>query len=48
MLGEGRVESERCHGAAKVRHAKSLPVSHCHVVIYRLIEMGQINIRVSQ
>ena len=49
-LGEGkarlyaerkRVESERHHGAAaRVRHAETLLVSHCHVVIYRLMEMG--------
>ena len=31
---------ERHHGATRVRYAKSLPVSHCHVAIHRLIEMG--------
>ena len=36
---KGRVR-ESCHGAARVRHDESLPVSHCHVAIYRSIEMG--------
>ena len=40
MLGEERAEAERHHGAARDRYAESLLVSHCHVVINRLIEMG--------
>ena len=44
MLGGRKVESERerekHHGASRVRHAESLLVSHCHMAIYRLIEIG--------
>ena len=37
---ERKKGGERHHGATRDRHAKSLPVSHCHVMIHRLIEMG--------
>ena len=40
MLEERRVESEIRHGSARDRCWEFYPVSHCHVAIHRLIEMG--------
>ena len=42
MLNVGRKKGRvRSYGAAaRVRLAETLPVSHYHVMIYRLMEMG--------
>ena len=48
MLGERRAESERSHTATGDRHWELYPVNYSHMAIYRLIEIGLINIRVSQ
>ena len=38
--GRRKAESESYHGATRVRHVECFPVSHWHVAIHRLIEMG--------
>ena len=49
MLGEKRQsQREERLGATRDRHSKSFPVSHCHVVIYRLINGLNQDVRVSQ
>ena len=42
--GRKNAESGRHHGAARIRHAESFPVGHCHVAKYGLNQ----DVRVSQ
>ena len=38
--GRKKAATENCHGAARIRHAKSFPVSHDLMVNTDLIELG--------